>query len=143
MFFICHFNQTFGAEHRIAMLFGKCLVLSLVLAVERSGATLTPQVDTSLGPVIGETLTFDGNTIHRYQGIPYALPPTGSRRFAPPEPPLQWTQTLNATSYRARCVANPQMDAFLYHKPEEAPAMSEDCLHLNIAVHRSGTLGPK
>ena len=35
--------------------------------------------------------------------LPYASPPTGERRFQPPEPPSSWTGVRNATQFAAVC----------------------------------------
>lgn len=84
--------------------------------------------------------------VEQYLGIPYALPPTGERRFQPPEPPMHWTGIRNATQFAAVC---PQFleDRFLLNDmlPVWFTAnldtvvtyvqdQSEDCLYLNIYV---------
>ncbi len=65
-----------------------------------------------------------------FGGIPYASPPVGSLRFAPPEPPPPWAPAkLDATHFGPDCwqmadpILNPNVD------PHQ---MSEDCLYLNI-----------
>ena len=44
-------------------------------------------VETTKGPIEGRERT----GVHLFAGIPYAAPPTGSRRFHPPEPHPAWT----------------------------------------------------
>ncbi|WP_326834187.1 carboxylesterase family protein [Amycolatopsis rhabdoformis] len=81
-------------------------------AIGRVGAV----VRTASGPVRG-TVTPD----HRlFQGIPYAAPPVGERRWQPPAPPAAWTAERDATAPAPRC---PQ---------DSAPGTSEDCLYLNV-----------
>ena len=65
-----------------------------------------------------------------FGGIPYAAPPVGNLRFAPPEPPTPWAPAkLDASHYAPDCwqlvdpVANPGVSV---------ENMSEDCLYLNI-----------
>ena len=65
-----------------------------------------------------------------WKGIPYAAPPVGSLRFAPPESAPPWSpQKLDASKYGPDCyqlvdpILNPLAD--LQH-------MSEDCLYLNV-----------
>ena len=35
--------------------------------------------------------------VRMWFGIPFAAPPTGARRFQPPEPPAPWTGERDAT----------------------------------------------
>jgi para-nitrobenzyl esterase len=59
--------------------------------------------------------------IRVFRGIPYAAPPTGARRWRPPEPPASWEGERSSKSFAPPC---PQPDA-----PEP---MTEDCLTLNV-----------
>ena len=62
--------------------------------------------------------------MYEFRKIPYAEPPTGSRRFQKPVPLTgPWTGTLDATKYGPSCL-DPLSDRHV----------SEDCLHLNIFV---------
>ncbi|MGW4487671.1 carboxylesterase/lipase family protein [Amycolatopsis sp. NPDC004368] len=101
-------------------------VVLLVLAMAASACAasdaaigrLGEVVRTASGPVRG-TVTPD----HRlFQGIPYAAPPTGERRWQPPAPPAPWTAERDATAPGPRC---PQ---------ETAAGTSEDCLYLNVST---------
>ena len=94
--------------------------------------TLTPPVDTTHGPVIGEVHTYDGTTVHVFKGIPFASPPGGNLRFTAPQVPEPWTEPLETTKYRYRCMANTMMDPLLYFPPREPAPMDEDCLHLSL-----------
>uniref|UniRef100_A0A7S3PU08 Carboxylesterase type B domain-containing protein n=1 Tax=Chaetoceros debilis TaxID=122233 RepID=A0A7S3PU08_9STRA len=65
-----------------------------------------------------------------WKGLPYASPPVGSLRFAPPEAVTPWAPSkLDASKYGPDCyqlvdpVLNPLADA---------NHMSEDCLYLNV-----------
>lgn len=63
-----------------------------------------------------------------WRGIPYAAPPIGSLRFAPPEPPQPWSPTkLDASRYAPDCWQS--RDPTINPLPN---LMSEDCLYLNI-----------
>lgn len=71
-----------------------------------------------------------GNTyVTEYKGIPYALPPLGEGRFAPPRYPVSWDGELNATEFKHSC-----MQATSYPTGWEQPlsTQSEDCLYLNV-----------
>lgn len=59
-----------------------------------------------------------------FLGIPFAMPPVGALRFAPPVEPACWTGTLTATAFGPAC---PQ-------KNQDTGRVegSEDCLSLNV-----------
>lgn len=83
-------------------------------------------VETSLGLVQGA----HGDGVHVFKGIPYAQPPVGSRRFGPPQPLQPWRGVHAADSFSAVSMQNPSsIDRMLGGR---APAMSEDCLSLNV-----------
>ncbi|XP_043932956.1 neuroligin-2 [Protopterus annectens] len=86
-----------------------------------------------LGPVI------------QYLGVPYATPPTGDRRFQPPEAPASWSDVRNATQFAPVCPQNihgvlPEIMLPVWFTDNlEIVAsyvqnQSEDCLYLNIYV---------
>ncbi len=68
--------------------------------------------------------------IRVFRGVPYALPPTGERRFAPPQPPAPWSGNRDATQFAAACPQHEARDAFVWSRGDFAA--SEDCLYLNI-----------
>ncbi len=83
-------------------------------------------VTTPKGPVQG---VVDSNTL-RFRGIPYALAPTGERRWKPPVAAAAWTTTLDASSYGKFC---PQEGSPLSSQPNA----SEDCLNLDVYVPKA------
>ena len=100
-------------------------------------------VETKYGDILGKTRHYPDSestpfkSVHRFLGVPYALPPLGHLRFRPPKPPSAWKPNiLNATQYGKFC-AQPRdpgnekyMQKFL---PQvTADLYSEDCLFLNI-----------
>lgn len=87
-----------------------------------------PVVRTSSGLLQGTTE--DGVCVFR--GVPYAAPPVGARRFAPPAPPIPWSGTRDAA--RDGPVA-PQPPSRLRAAMGEFTApQSEDCLTLTITT---------
>ncbi len=80
-------------------------------------------VQTLEGKVHGIT----GRGVREFMGIPFAAPPVGALRFAPPAPVAPWPGVLDASSMRDAC---PQARRF--NLTEESNV--EDCLHLNVAV---------
>src|SRR5213083_1980517 len=83
-------------------------------------------VSTTSGPIQGG----EHRGILRFAGIPFAAPPVGDLRFAPPQPVEPWTEVRDATTFG--CIA-PQQDSPLENilGAEKVP-MSEDCLFLNV-----------
>ncbi len=73
-----------------------------------------------------------------YKGIPYAAPPVGELRFAPPAPAKPWAETLKATKYGKECL---QYGMAL--TPPKNPSGAEDCLFLNIWQPASSASGKK
>ena len=59
-----------------------------------------------------------------FRGVPYATPPVGNLRWRPPQPPLRWTGTRDASTFGDAC---PQSD-----DSNNQVVGSEDCLFLNI-----------
>ncbi|KAF3038534.1 hypothetical protein E8E12_008173 [Didymella heteroderae] len=86
-----------------------------------------PPVRLPQGLVVGTTL--EGafpHTIEAFRGVPYALPPTGDRRFRPPVKVPNSVDTIDATKFGPRAPAK----QFVVVGPtlEE----SEDCLTVNV-----------
>uniref|UniRef100_A0A672IRS1 Carboxylesterase type B domain-containing protein n=1 Tax=Salarias fasciatus TaxID=181472 RepID=A0A672IRS1_SALFA len=114
-----------------------------------SAAQQQPVVTTNYGKLRGVKVTLPNEIlgpVEQYLGIPYALAPTGERRFQPPEPPMSWPGIRNATQFAAVC---PQFleDRFLLNDMlpvwftanldtvvSYVQEQSEDCLYLNIYV---------
>ncbi|XP_031196988.1 pyrethroid hydrolase Ces2e-like isoform X2 [Mastomys coucha] len=75
-------------------------------------------------------------SVHTFLGIPFAKPPLGQLRFAPPQSPEPWSGVRNGTTYPPRCLQNSEtMSAkILKMKNLNMPPIStsEDCLYLNI-----------
>uniref|UniRef100_A0A087YCP9 Carboxylesterase type B domain-containing protein n=1 Tax=Poecilia formosa TaxID=48698 RepID=A0A087YCP9_POEFO len=87
-----------------------------------------------LGPVI------------QFLGVPYATPPTGERRFQPPEPPASWSDIHNATHFAPVCpqsivegrLPDVMLPVWFTNSIDVVSTyvqdQSEDCLYLNIYV---------
>ncbi|MFB9904366.1 carboxylesterase family protein [Allokutzneria oryzae] len=66
-------------------------------AAGAAGAGTTGVVHTQDGPVSG---VYNGDrSVEIFAGVPYAMPPTGSRRWRPPEPPARRTEVLTANHF--------------------------------------------
>ncbi|XP_019613753.1 PREDICTED: acetylcholinesterase-like [Branchiostoma belcheri] len=105
------------------------LLALMCLILPSRGEEIT--VTTQSGDLRGMRVAADsGTTLDIFLGVPFAKPPTGDRRFLPPEPVEPWTDVRNATAYGPAC---PQYaDYVLSIVPEEANNTSEDCLYLDI-----------
>src|SRR6185312_6663854 len=73
-----------------------------------------------------------------FLGIPYAEPPTGELRWAPPVPAAGWEGTRTATE-RGPIAPQPPSRLEAVMGPMRAPAMSEDCLNLNVWTPAPGS----
>ncbi|QIS20190.1 carboxylesterase/lipase family protein [Nocardia terpenica] len=80
-----------------------------------------PIVQTGDGPVRGTAA--DG--YRTFRNIPYAAPPVGGLRWAPPVPPAPWTAVRDATAPGHACPQNASMLG-------DPASDTEDCLSLNI-----------
>ena len=47
----------------------------------------------------GELAGLTDRGIHNFRGIPYAQPPVGALRWAPPQPPTGWEGARDATAF--------------------------------------------
>lgn len=84
----------------------------------------------------GTVWNVNGTHVNAFLGIPFAKPPTGKLRFAPPVEADLWNGQLDATKPPNSCwqfltggfdVANPAARVWVNNTE-----MSEDCLYLNV-----------
>ncbi|XP_054915185.1 neuroligin 4 X-linked a [Poeciliopsis prolifica] len=119
------------------------------ICVAATQAQQHPVATTNYGKLRGVKVTLPNEIlgpVEQYLGIPYALAPTGERRFQPPEPPMSWPGIRNATHFAPVC---PQFleDRFLLNDMlpvwftanldtvvSYVQEQNEDCLYLNIYV---------
>lgn len=73
----------------------------------------------------GEVLGIHNEGVIRFLGIPYAMPPTGNRRWNPPSAAPRWKVPFDAFAYGPECLQPPSTRL-------PAQQMSEDCLKLNV-----------
>ena len=108
-----------------------------------------PVVNTNYGKIRGLRTPLPNEIlgpVEQYLGVPYASPPTGERRFQPPEPPSSWTGIRNTTQFAAVCPQHldersllhdmlpiwftANLDTLMTYVQDQ----NEDCLYLNIYV---------
>lgn len=76
-------------------------------------------------------------TVRTFQGIPYAAPPTGARRWAAPAPAARWEGVRDTTEPGAAC---PQTGVL---SPVGPASDQEDCLFLNVTTPRTPSARPR
>uniref|UniRef100_A0A6P7FR02 Carboxylic ester hydrolase n=1 Tax=Diabrotica virgifera virgifera TaxID=50390 RepID=A0A6P7FR02_DIAVI len=83
-------------------------------------------IDIVNGKIRGQVRkSFTGKDFIAYEGIPYAAPPTGQRRFKLPKEPNNWTGILDTTD-------NTQICSQVFQTNPIAIVGTEDCLYLNV-----------
>ncbi|HEY2382446.1 MAG TPA: carboxylesterase family protein [Terriglobia bacterium] len=98
----------------------------LLLGAQIGSAAIPDPVKTDYGLVSGTNGTSPG--IRAFKGIPFAAPPLGPLRWQPPQPPAAWNGVRKADQFGPRCLqAAPRAQG-----GAPAPAVSEDCLYLNV-----------
>ncbi|MCX6467532.1 MAG: carboxylesterase family protein [Pseudonocardiales bacterium] len=110
---------------RSALLIGVTLLLAVACAapVDTIGTAVRVEQGTLRGALDGDVL--------RFGDVPYAAPPTGPLRWAPPAPPAGWTGARDATRPGSRC---PQVAAAPGVPHATAASTDEDCLVLDVTV---------
>ncbi|XP_046935169.1 liver carboxylesterase 1 isoform X2 [Lynx rufus] len=115
------------------------VLTSLTTSMTWGHPSSPPVVDTSQGKVLGKHVSVEGfaQPVAVFLGIPFARPPLGSLRFAPPQPAEPWNFVKNTTSYPPMCsqdaVGGQELsDLFTNRKENISLKFSEDCLYLNI-----------
>ncbi|KAL0968450.1 hypothetical protein UPYG_G00267000 [Umbra pygmaea] len=96
-----------------------------------------PVVQTKLGGLRGQYVSVKGKetVIQAYLGVPFAKPPVGPLRLAPPQPVERWEGVRDATQQPLMCLQDRQFTvglAKMLSMTLEIPVASEDCLYLNI-----------
>ncbi len=77
----------------------------------------------------GKILGYKNSGIFIFRGIPYAAPPVGVNRFAPPQPVKPWTSIRDATQNSPIVPQIPGLPEFTVSNWKQSEA---DCLTLNI-----------
>ncbi|GAA4623503.1 carboxylesterase/lipase family protein [Actinoallomurus vinaceus] len=105
-------------------------VIGVAMAVLSALPTATPQataasradpiVRTDKGVVRGTTV----EGVDKFLGIPFAAPPVGDRRLAPPAPAPRWHDVRPATAYGPACAQLPSGNG--------PRSDAEDCLYANV-----------
>ncbi|CAJ1454995.1 unnamed protein product [Effrenium voratum] len=101
-------------------------------AANASAKAASAVVDTTTGQVQGNQLA----SVKEFLGIPFAQPPVGALRWAPPKPMDRWNAVFQATSFGAACTQS--LDYVAGSKKcqgytrDVCFGYNEDCLTLNV-----------
>jgi para-nitrobenzyl esterase len=99
------------------------LALAGFTAAQLAGVAVAQQVMTESGAISGVS----ENELSVYKGVPFAAPPIGDLPWRAPVPVATWTGTRKADTFAPAC-----MQVGVSMPGETPPAVSEDCLYLNI-----------
>lgn len=98
------FLHTLAANTSLNM--AKNVLLGLISAIgaaAQTNWTIGQTVQTSSGSVQGHAAPLKAN-VSEYLGIPFAQPPVGTLRFAPPTPINSTSQIINGTNFGFSCL---------------------------------------
>jgi para-nitrobenzyl esterase len=115
---------------------GKAIIMRVPILIRAVGVLLLCNQATAYsntialesGPIAGAVSESNAD-VRVYRGIPYATPPVSELRWRPPAALTAWDDVRPATEFSAIC---PQGPALAQMTGEALPAMSEDCLYLNV-----------
>jgi para-nitrobenzyl esterase len=110
-----------------------CVVLIAAVKTawgQAANTLLSDPIVTDAGLVSGATIGEPGKEVRIYRGIPYAAPPLGKLRWAPPQPVTPWKGIRESTSFGPWATQFYPTMHWMGGIPESQ--MSEDCLHLNV-----------
>ena len=97
--------------------------LALVLSASFVIMAQSPKASTEAGAISGTR----ESGLSVYKGVPFAAPPVGDLRWQPPSSVRPWTGIRKADAFAPAC-----MQTGVSMPGETPPAVSEDCLYLNI-----------
>jgi para-nitrobenzyl esterase len=120
----------------LAMLLGVTM-LGLAACTSGSAAPAPGVPELTVHVSDGSLKGFVSEGAREFLGIPYAAPPVGSLRFAPPQPAQAWSGVRPATAHGPACIQFQPMGV-----PSSQPT-SEDCLYLDIYTPPGARSGDK
>src|SRR5262245_779962 len=97
-----------------------------------------PMVKTPQGTLLGTTAG-QAKDVHVFKGVPYALPPTGVRRWRHAEPAPAWSGLRLANAYGPDAMQPAMPEGNFFHHP--IGVSSEDCLYVNVWTPHTGEMG--
>ncbi|XP_037568443.1 acetylcholinesterase [Dermacentor silvarum] len=112
------------------------VALTLLCLVGTLSAHRPTSVQTSSGRLVGFRAKVGHHEhVNHFLGIPYAKPPVGAFRFAPPQPlDAASEEELDASRHGPSCYQPAHLKELMSNFLDDAFEMSEDCLTLNVYV---------
>ncbi len=107
------------------------IVLAALVFCFAVAAGCSVKKETVIKTVNGEIEGKSEDGVKKYLGVPFAKPPVGDLRFAPPQPMAEWDGVLNCTEYKNSAVQTEEAQ-------KEGLVYGEDCLYLNIWTPEKG-----
>ncbi|MDQ1471970.1 MAG: para-nitrobenzyl esterase, partial [Bryobacterales bacterium] len=101
-------------------------LLPLALALSLPAFAAPDHIKTANGTIEGTGTQPSG--VRQFKGVPFAEPPLGDLRWAPPQPVKNWTGVRQTQQFGPRCMQQPLFGDMGFR----SNGMSEDCLYLNI-----------
>jgi para-nitrobenzyl esterase len=108
---------------RLSKVSSGILFFFIILALSPITLAQGPKALTESGTITG--VREDGLSV--FKGVPFASPPVGELRWRPPAPVTPWMGSRKADVFAPAC-----MQTGVSMPGETPPAVSEDCLYLNI-----------
>jgi len=104
----------------------RTIIASAAVAFACAAAAAPLKVKTNSGAIVGDS----SGAIAVFKGVPYARPPLGELRWAPPRP-IKWSGERTANAFGMPCLQTTNPDGRPNGGGVSGPS-SEDCLYLNI-----------
>ncbi|KAI1883743.1 hypothetical protein AGOR_G00234690 [Albula goreensis] len=128
--------------------FSFCQLICLLIFNNVLADTKGPLVTLQSGSLRGSYVNVKGvdTAVHTYLGLPFAQPPVGPLRLAPPVPIDLWEGERDATQQPPMCMQERKISQDLLEQNSmhmDVPQVSEDCLYLNIYTPATSTVDSK
>jgi para-nitrobenzyl esterase len=126
-------NQEQAMKRHLPLL----VACSVASAAAQSSGVTRPSATIDSGALQGANFGATPNEA-MFLGIPYAAPPTGDRRWKPPQPVEKWQGVCKTDAYGSACPQSVEPNWNGYEKemqtfePYYSFHMDEGCLYLNV-----------
>ncbi|MEZ6031337.1 MAG: carboxylesterase family protein [Hyphomonadaceae bacterium] len=107
------------------------LALATLAAAACTGMDAPPADPAMAATTTGTLRGAVASGVRSFKGVPYAQPPVGALRWAPPQA-FSWSGSREATAFGAPCLQPTNPDGTTANGGGVAGASSEDCLYLNV-----------